>query len=438
MNYGQVCKYLDDCLVFGIKPGLERVHKLLELLDNPHKKVDFIHIVGTNGKTSTTKITASILKNHGIKTGCYISPHIKNYTERIWIEGGDVSRVKFSGAFNRIYPSIKEVNEMDMEGSLTQFEILTVMAFELAWNEGLKVMVLEAGMGGRWDATNVARADVVGLTGVSLEHTEILGNTIEEISAEKVQVIKENALVAAGSSRDEVLNILRSKVRETNSQLFLYGKDFYIRKEINLGLGGWLIDIKSIRDTCREIRLPAPGVYQPFNLSLAMVLAELYLETINKELECKKVKDGIENLKIKGRFEVIREKPLLIADASHNPEGMEKLAENMANYFPERKKIIILAVFKDKDYETMVDRIIGVSDILILTSSQTGRSLDASRLEEVAGRKAGNAGNKGCCPTGIYRIDNIENSIKFALKISGINDIICITGSITNLEKVIK
>jgi len=438
VNYGQVCKYLDDCLVFGIKPGLERVHKLLELLDNPHKKVDFIHIVGTNGKTSTTKITASILKNHGIKTGCYISPHIKNYTERIWIEGGDVSRVKFSGAFNRIYPSIKEVNEMDMEGSLTQFEILTVMAFELAWNEGLKVMVLEAGMGGRWDATNVARADVVGLTGVSLEHTEILGNTIEEISAEKVQVIKENALVAAGSSRDEVLNILRSKVRETNSQLFLYGKDFYIRKEINLGLGGWLIDIKSIRDTCREIRLPAPGVYQPFNLSLAMVLAELYLETINKELECKKVKDGIENLKIKGRFEVIREKPLLIADASHNPEGMEKLAENMANYFPERKKIIILAVFKDKDYETMVDRIIGVSDILILTSSQTGRSLDASRLEEVAGRKAGNAGNKGCCPTGIYRIDNIENSIKFALKISGINDIICITGSITNLEKVIK
>jgi dihydrofolate synthase / folylpolyglutamate synthase len=438
VNYGQVCKYLDDCLVFGIKPGLERVHKLLELLDNPHKKVDFIHIVGTNGKTSTTKITASILKNHGIKTGCYISPHIKNYTERIWIEGGDVSRVKFSGAFNRIYPSIKEVNEMDMEGSLTQFEILTVMAFELAWNEGLKVMVLEAGMGGRWDATNVARADVVGLTGVSLEHTEILGNTIEEISAEKVQVIKKNALVAAGSGRDEVLNILRSKVRETNSQLFLYRKDFYIRKEINLGLGGWLIDIKSIRDTCREIRLPAPGVYQPFNLSLAMVLAELYLETINKELECKKVKDGIENLKIKGRFEVIREKPLLIADASHNPEGMEKLAENMANYFPERKKIIILAVFKDKDYETMVDKIIGVSDILILTSSQTGRSLDASRLEKVAGRKAGNAGNKGGCPTGIYRIDNIENSIKFALKISGINDIICITGSITNLEKVIK
>ncbi len=438
MNYGQVCKYLDDCLVFGIKPGLERVHKLLELLGNPHKKVGFIHIVGTNGKTSTTKITATILKNHGIKTGCYISPHIKNYTERIWIEGEDVSRKKFSGAFNRIYPSIKKVNEMDMEGSLTQFEILTVMAFEIAWNEGLEVMVLEAGMGGRWDATNVARADVVGLTGVSLEHTEILGNTIEKISSEKVQVIKENELVASGSSKGKVLDILRKKVGETGSRLFLYGKDFYVKKEINHGLGGWLLDIKAIKNTCSEIKLPVPGVYQPINLSLAMVLAELYLGTINKELECGKVKDSIENLKIKGRFEVIRKRPLLIADASHNPEGMEKFAENMVNYFPERKKIIILAVFKDKDYEKMVEKIISVSDILILTSSFAGRSLDASRLEEVVRRKVGDNGNRAGCPAEIYRVDNIENSIKFALKISGINDIICITGSITNLENVVK
>jgi len=438
VNYGQVCKYLDDCLVFGIKPGLERVHKLLELLGNPHKKVGFIHLVGTNGKTSTTKITAAILKNHGIKTGYYISPHINNYTERIWIEGEDVSRRKFSAAFNRIYPRIKEVNEMDMEGPLTQFEILTVMALELAWHEGLQVMVLEAGMGGRWDATNVARADVVGLTGVSLEHTEILGNTIEKISSEKVQVIKENALVASGSSKGRVLDILRRKVGETKSRLFLYGKDFYIKKEINRGLDGWLLDIKVIRNTCSEVKLPVPGVYQSLNLSLAMVLSELYLGTINKELECRKVKDIIRNLKIKGRFEVIRKRPLLIADASHNPEGMEKFAENMANYFPERKKIVILAVFKDKDYEKMVEKIVSVSDILILTSSLAGRSLDASRLEEVARRKAGGNGNEAGCPAEIYRVDNIENSIKFALKISGINDIICITGSITNLENIVK
>ncbi len=438
MNYGQVCKYLDDCLIFGIKPGLERIRKLLELLGNPQKKVGFIHIVGTNGKTSTTRIAAAILKNHGIKTGYYISPHIKSYKERIWIDGEDVSEKKFSGAFNKIYIYIKKVNEMDIEGPLTQFEIITAMAFKLAESEGIRAMALEAGMGGRWDATNVARAEVVGLTGVSLEHTKILGNNIREISSEKVQVIKENTLVATTSTDREVLEIIEGKVRSTDSRLFLYGKDFYIQKKVNLGLYGWLLDIKGVKDTCRKLKLPIPGIYQPLNLSLAMVLAELYLETLNKKLDCKKVKGSIENLKIKGRFEIVRENPLVIADASHNPEGIEKLAESMAGYFPKRKKIIIFAVLKDKDYESMVEKIINVSDILILTSSLTGRSLDAGKLEEVVRRKAKESRNNTGYPVEIYRIKNIKNSIKFALKISDINDIICITGSITNLEDVVK
>ncbi len=438
MEYGQVCKYLDDCLIFGIKPGLARIKKILELLDNPQKKVEFIHVVGTNGKTSTTSIAARILKYHGIKTAYHISPHINSYTERIWLNGKDVSRKKFSRNFDRIYPCIKDVNKMNLKGPLTQFEIITAMAFKLAEDEGIEAMVLEAGMGGRWDATNIADSKVAGLTGVSLEHTELLGGTIEKIASEKVEVIKKNALVATTCCDKEVLQILGQKVVDTDSVLFLSGKDFYIQKKVNLGLGGWLLDIKGVKNIYRDLKLPLPGDYQPLNLSLGLVLAELYMKTKNKELIEKKVRESLKYLKVRGRFEIIREKPLVIADASHNPEGIENFVKNINCYFGSRRKIIIFAVLKDKDYESMVKKIIGASDVLILTSSLTERSLDTGRLEEAVREKIKELANGSSREVELYKMDNIEDSIKFALKISGINDIICITGSITNLENIVK
>lgn len=438
MEYGQVCKYLDDCLIFGIKPGLVRIKKILELLDNPQKKVDFIHVVGTNGKTSTTRITAGILKYHGIKTGYYISPHINRYTERIWINGKDISEKKFSKTFNRIYPYIKQVNKINLEGPLTQFEIITVMAFMQAEYEGIEIMVLEAGMGGRWDATNVADSKIAGLTGVSLEHTELLGDTLEKIAAEKVEVIKKNTLVATTSCNKEVLKILTRKAEDTDSTLFISGRDFHVQKKKSLGTGGWLIDIKGLEGTYRDLKLPLPGDYQTLNLMLATVLAELYLKTRDKGLDEKKARESLKHLKARGRFEIIRKRPLIIADAGHNPEGIENFVRNVNEYFRSRRKIIIFAVLKDKDYESMVEKIIGVSDILILTSSMNERSLDAGSLEETVKEKINEAQERSVRRVELHRIEDIEKSIKFALKISGINDIICITGSITNLENIVK
>src|SRR5665811_491783 len=184
-SYSQATKYLDDCLVFGIKPSLVRINKILELQGNTHKKTDFIHVVGTNGKTSTSIIASHIIYKHRIRCGYHISPHINEYTERLWHCGAPITKERFAGLFNDIYPYIGKVNEMDLGGPLTQFEIIAAMAFKLACDECLDVMVLEAGMGGRWDATNAADSVVAGLTGVSLEHTAILGDTIKEIAIEK-------------------------------------------------------------------------------------------------------------------------------------------------------------------------------------------------------------------------------------------------------------
>jgi dihydrofolate synthase/folylpolyglutamate synthase len=327
---------------------------------------------------------------------------------------------------------------MDLEGPVTQFEIISAMAFKLAENEDIEVMALEAGMGGRWDATNVADSRVVGLTGVSLEHTDKLGTTIREIALEKVEVIKKKALTATTSCNKEVLEILTGKVENTGSRLFLFGRDFYIQKEVNLGLNGWLLDIRGIKNVYRNIALPLLGYYQTLNLSLAIALSELYLGIRKKKISEKEINESISSIQAKGRFEIIRKRPLVIADASHNPEGIENFIKNTGSYFGNQKKIIIFAVLKDKDYESMVEKIIGISDILILTSSLNSRSLDISRLEKVVKEKIKWLKDGSFRPDKVYKIDTIENSIKFALKISGRNDIICITGSITNLENIVK
>ena len=433
MNFSQVSKYLDDALIFGIKPSLIRINKILELMGDPHKDTDFIHIVGTNGKTSTTVMLAEILKGQGLRSAYHISPHISSYTERIWIDGSDITEEKFADTFSQIYPYIEEVNSLDLGGPITQFEIITAMAFVAAANSGTEVMVLEAGMGGRWDATNAADAKVAGLTSVSLEHTQILGSTIPEIAAEKVEVIKKGARAATISNDPEVLDIIEKKASSMDADLYLYGRDFSISSREPRGLSGWKIGLEAVFGKYSGIETPLIGDYQPLNLSLAIVLAELYMDTINRKLDPGPINSSLAGIYIKGRLEIIREDPLVFSDVSHNPEGMDKFCRVMEKYFRSRKKTIIFAVLADKDYGAMIRKILGVTDRLILTSSHTGRSLSVAKLQQKTMEIMEKSSNDIKMPAEVYAMDSVENSLNYALKISGTNDIICITGSPTNL-----
>lgn len=434
MDFKEVCNYIDKTLIFGIKPNLFRISEILNLLNNPEKKVNFIHIVGTNGKTSVTKITSAILKEHNLKVGYYISPHIYSYTERISINGNDISQIKFTKAFEEILPLINKVNKMNYGGEMTQFEILTAMMFYVAYNEKLDVMIMEAGMGGRWDATNVANAKVVGLTGVSLEHTQILGKTIKEIAKEKAEVIKTKSFVATSSNDLQVLRILKQKIKETNSSLYLINKNFFIKDIKKDDFEGFTVDIHGIYDDYNNIEFPILGDYQKNNLCLAVALSELFLE---KKLDNKKLNQSLKNTKIIGRFQIMKREPIFIADASHNPEGIKNLILNISKYFKNNKKIIIFSVLKDKNYKEMIKDILNIADLLILTSSQTNRSLSVDELEEEVKKEIKIKKNKNeKVPEIIYKINDIENSIKYSLNIALKNDIICLTGSITNLEFV--
>ncbi|MHB1274715.1 MAG: bifunctional folylpolyglutamate synthase/dihydrofolate synthase [Candidatus Humimicrobiaceae bacterium] len=434
LNYLEVCKYLDNTLIFGIKPNLLRINKILDLLGNPHKKIEFIHIVGTNGKTSTTKITSAILNSHNYKAGYYISPHIHSYTERISIRGHDISKDDFVRVFEEILPFVEKVNEINLDGEMTQFEILTAMMFYAAFKKKLDVMVLEAGMGGRWDATNAAYAGVVGLTGVSLEHTHILGKTIEKITKEKAEVIKSKCLVATSGTDVNILRILKEKIIKTGSDLYEIGKDFLVKSIKKDSIDGFTVDIKGIFDIYENIIFPLPGDYQKSNLSLAIALSELFLR---HKLNTEKINQGLICISISGRFQIMKAGPVFIADASHNPEGIKNLAANLMKYFKSNKRIIIFSVLKDKEYKEMIRAVLPVADIIILTSSYSPRSLEINLLEETVLRQSQKLKKEGGkSPKFIYRIDNIENSIKYSLNIALKNDIICLTGSITNLEFV--
>ncbi len=433
MKFRQVSKYLDDCLIFGIKPSLIRIQKILELLGNSHKRRDFIHIVGTNGKTSTVTMAANILHSQGLSCGYHISPHISSYTERFWLNGKNITEKDFCSIFDKLYPYIKKVNTLDLGGPITQFEILTAMSFLIADEYGLDVLVMEAGMGGRWDATNVADALVVGFTGVSLEHTQILGNSIEEIAEEKVEVIKRGARVATLARKEEIIRIIKKKALDTGSKLYLYGKDFFIEK-IEDRAFGYNLDLKGIKGRYCNLALNMAGKYQAQNLLLAIVLSELYLSLKDKALSAGSLKEAVNRIKVKGRFQIIREEPMVIADASHNPEGISKFCENIEEYFKNKGKIIIFSVLRDKNYKEMIERVAEVTDTLILTSSETERSLDIDKLEFEA---LNILKEKGIKIREIYKINNIKNSLNFALNIAKSNDIICITGSITNLEHVV-
>ncbi len=437
-SYLKCAAYLDSSLIFGIKPDLSRINEILKLLGDPHKKTDFIHIVGSNGKTSTTILTANILQGQGLKAGYHISPHITEYTERLWYCGAPVSKERFARLFNEIYPFIVKVNEMDLGGALTQFEIIAAMAFKLAADERLDVMVLEAGMGGRWDATNAADSVVCGLTGVSLEHTAILGPTIKDIAVEKAQVIKNNSMAATTSCDPDVLEVLQDRVNSTGSRLFIYGKDFRVTNKEKEFLAGWLVDIKGLYGTYKDLQINLIGNYQPANLCLAVVLSELYLASSGRKIDEKKLKVSLKKSRVSGRFEVLRKKPVVIADASHNPEGINNFIKNINENFKDKKKIIVFSVLKDKDYKKMLSGIIEVSDVLILTSSNTARSLPIEILKKELYKLLGakKAAEKHM-PVEVFELDSISNSLKFALKISGSDDIICITGSITNLEHIL-
>jgi dihydrofolate synthase/folylpolyglutamate synthase len=348
-------EYLLDLELFGMRFGLDRMHKLMTALGMPQRRFASIHVVGTNGKSSTTRMIAAILERHGLRTGTYTSPHLRSFAERIELEERPLDGGEFGAAVAAVARAARMVDRtLDEDDRVTQFEALTAAAYWELGRSGVEVAVVEAGLGGRYDATNVIPSKVQVLTGVGLEHTRWLGPAIADIADEKLAVVRDHATVAAPAELDpDAEAVLARVVAERHAQV--------VRApvEIDAGLG-------------------VRGGFQRRNFALACAAAEAFL---GQALDAGAVRRAAAEVVVPGRLQVVDERPLTILDGAHNPSGARALAEALGETAEGRRPLVgAVAVLDDKDAAGMLTELRPALDAVVFTRSANPRSLSPGTL----------------------------------------------------------
>lgn len=416
MDYDEAVEYLGTKVIFGIKPGLERIAALCGALKNPQESYPAIQITGTNGKTSVTRMTSAILNRHGIKTGTYTSPHLEYYTERFGIDGQEISKEKFAGYLENIIPQVEKISS-EGEEPLTHFEILTGLAFYIFAQEDIECAVLEVGLGGRWDATSIVTPEVSVITNVSLEHTDRLGETIAEIAFEKSCIIKENAKAIIGKLSEEALQVVTKRSDEVDAESKIMGKDFSCSDVSETESGIQRLTIQGLYEEYTDVSLKAFGRHQGENLCLAVVSAEAYL---GKPLVKEKIEKVSEGIDFPGRLEVVSQNPLVMLDGAHNPAGVDILLKSLDTEFAGKNRIMVLGILEDKDSQKMLEKLVSNSKVTVFSQNTNERCTPADDLAEVV---------KGSESVHIVEPD-LKRAIKIAVEKATEDDIVLITGSL--------
>ncbi len=376
MNYTEALEYIHSVCWKGSRPGLERITELCHRLGDPQNDLKFIHVTGTNGKGSTCAMTESILREAGFKTGLFTSPYVKEFNERMRVNGENVSNDRLAYVTSLVKPHADA-----MQDSPTEFELITAIAFVLFKLEGCDIVVLEAGMGGRLDSTNVIEKSVVSvITGVALEHTEYLGDTVEKIANEKAGIIKKGCPVVYGGTdareRGEAYRVIEKRAKELDAPLVCVDYDRLCVKEATLE--GTVLDYVSLYD----LKLPLLGLYQPQNCARALeVIGTLRLRNYN--IPDKAIRKGLEKTKWRARFEKLTDAPLVLYDGSHNPEGIEVAYKTLKHYFGDKKVNILTGVMADKDYTGMMSTLAPLVNEAFCVTPDNPRSLSAKDLKNV-------------------------------------------------------
>ena len=360
MNLRQAEDYLLGLELFGMRFGLDRMHKLMTVLGMPQRRFASIHVVGTNGKSSTTRMTAAILERHGLRTGIYTSPHLRSFPERIEVGGEPLADAAFAEAVDRAAHAAELVNRTLPDGDeVTQFEALTAAAFHALAAAKVEVAVVEAGLGGRYDATNVIPSKVQVLTSVGLDHTQWLGDTIADIASEKLAVVRDHAtLVLPPDLAPEAVPIADSVAHEKQARI-----------------------VHAVRDL--GLPLSARGSFQRRNFALAAATAEAFLE---HPLESDAVAAAAAAVMIPGRMEIVSEDPLVIFDGAHNGAGMAALADALPEVIGDKPLTVVISILDDKDASAMLDALLPLAENVVFTRTSNPRALPPGTLLHLADR----------------------------------------------------
>lgn len=426
LRYDEALNFIHGLNRFGIKLGLDNIRNLLEILGNPQKGMKIIHVAGTNGKGSTCSMIASILSAAGYKVGLYTSPYLQVFNERIQVNGEIIPDKDIAELTAEIQQAIKTMEKKGL-GSPTEFEVVTALAFLYFKKQAVDFIVLEVGMGGRLDATNVVEAPLVcTITSIGYDHQQHLGNTLSDIAREKCGIIKKGVPVVTSSQEKAAMEVIEETCKNLNCPLTKVSYDIKYKVSHN-SLNGQIFDVTTPKNNYRDIKIKLLGAHQRENAATAIGAVEaLGRSGINISKEA--IYSGLLTAKWPGRLEIIRENPVVLLDGAHNTAGMTTLSQAIMEYFPEKRKILVLAILKDKDYMEMVEKIIPVVNVIIVTELDNPRALLTEQLETAVKSKMKqlNLDYKNR----LFTEKNLSNAAKLAFHISEPDDLIIFAGSL--------
>nr|WP_113886153.1 folylpolyglutamate synthase/dihydrofolate synthase family protein [Clostridium butyricum]AXB84419.1 bifunctional folylpolyglutamate synthase/dihydrofolate synthase [Clostridium butyricum] len=428
MTYEEAMEYISNVGMFGSNYGLERTHRLLELLGSPQNKLKLIHIAGTNGKGSTTSMISKVLIGMGFKVGMYTSPYLEVFEERIQINGVNIPKDKLIDNLENVKYAVSKVIEEGYEHP-TEFEIITALMFLYFYNEKIDYGVIEVGLGGRLDSTNVMIPKVSVITSISMDHINILGNTIEEIAKEKSGIIKEDVPVILYPQKKEAEDVILKAAHNNNSKVYYVKTDDGNLKGIDYDNITQNVQVNGLNGIY-NVDLPLLGEHQILNLCVAIKAVEVLCQVEKIQYNKEIIEESLKDVKWIGRLETLNRNPLIVIDGAHNIDGIRVLKNNIRKYFKYNKMYLLLGILADKQVDEMIKEITPMAEKIFALTPHS----DRAELSEDLKREIEKVNQN------VEAFDDYNEAINEALKVAEDDDLILVSGSlymIGDMRKII-
>ena len=369
-----------------IEPSLTRISALVNLLGEPHRGYPILHVAGTNGKGSTTRMIDALLTRMGLRVGRYTSPHLQLVTERIALDGAPISAAAYTDLYHDIAPYVAMVDGAGKPGdpAMSKFEVLTGMAFAAFADAPVEAAVFEAGMGGSWDATNIADAEVAVITPIGIDHVEYLGSDITKIAAEKAGIIKPGSVAVIAEQEPAVMNVLVERAIEVDASVARAGSEFAVL-EREIAVGGQLLKLQGLGGVYDDVFLPLHGAHQAANAALALAAVEAFFGAgKDRQLVVEAVREAFAEVETPGRLEHVRSAPQVLLDAAHNPHGARALATAVAEEFAFRRLVGVVGIMEEKDARGILEALEPILSDVVVTRNSSPRAMGLEELNEIA------------------------------------------------------
>ena len=433
MDYQQVLDYICSYTDYEKVPmphdpafyDLRRVDELLAQLGNPHLGARSVHIAGTNGKGSTAAMVASALTASGYTTGLYTSPHLHTWRERLRVNGELISEGEFVSLVERVKPEVEAVNNKATYGELTTFELLTALGFAHFKLKGVDFQVLEVGLGGKFDATNIINPEVCIITSISFDHTEVLGSSLAEIAAEKAGIIKTGCVVVTSPQPDEVGKVIQETCLSYGVELVRVGSDVTWRG-LSSDLNRQLFQVKG-RLGSYKLSIPLLGQHQLGNAATAVAALEVLAEK-GFNISRDSIIDGLARVSWPGRLQILRRRPLIVVDGAHNPDSAQKLRQSLEQYFVFDRAILVIGTSSDKDIAGIISELFSLFDKVIVTCARHPRAMAPTLLKAEFARHG----------VETQVVEGVSTALSQALALAGDRDLICVAGSLFVVAETIE